>query len=356
MLTFIFVQTLNLDVENGVRVNLDTGTRFHKRRQTHFVIPLDGAVLLAEFRVVRVFFQIDQLVQIVGPLFLQRFVQQTGQQRVALFDPATRRDAVGHVMEFGRPQLVIFREQIFHHQIRVQRRHTVHRKAAHHAHICHAHLFVMHHGQLRPDRFVARPGFIHQRFKLVIDLVDDLHMARQQRFHQLLVPALQRFWHQGVVGVSKGAAGDRPGVIPAQLVLVDQHTQQFRDRNGWVRIVKLNHFKVRQLCQLAARQVVTTQNIRHGAGALEVLLHQTQFLARQMVVVRVEHFGQLLGVDALLFGTQEIAVVKFGQVKRMRMLRLPQTQRLRHAVTVTEHRQVPGFADKRKCRFPETLF
>lgn len=69
MLTFIFVQTLNLDVENGVRVNLDTGTRFHKRRQTHFVIPLDGAVLFAELRVVCVFFQVDQLVQIVGPLF-----------------------------------------------------------------------------------------------------------------------------------------------------------------------------------------------------------------------------------------------------------------------------------------------
>ena len=75
-----------------------------------------------------------------------------------------------------------------------------------------------------------------------------------------------------------------------------------------------------------------------------------------MVVVRVEDFGQLLGVDALLLGAQEIAVVEFGQVKRMRVLRLPQTQRLRHAVTVAEHRQIPGFAGKGERRFPETLF
>ena len=258
-------------------------------------------------------------------------------------------------MEFGRPQLVVFREEIFDHQIRVQRRHAVHRKAADHAHVRHAHLFVVYHGQLRPDGFVTRPGFLHQRFELVVNLIDDLHMARQQRFHQLLIPALQRFRHQGVVGVGEGAAGDGPGVVPAQLMLVDQHAQQFRDGNGRMRVVKLNNFEVRQLSQLAARQVVSTQNVRHGAGALEVLLHQTQLFTRQMIIVRIEDFSQLLGVDPLLLGAQEVTVVEFGQVKRMRVLRLPQTQRLRHAVTVAEYRQVPGFTGNGERRFPESL-
>ena len=355
MLTFVLMQALDLDIENGIRVDLNPGARFHKRRQTNFVLQLDGTVLLAELRVIRVFFQVDQLVQIVGPLFLQGLIQQIGQQRVALLDPATRRDAVGHVVEFGRPQLVIFREQIFNHQIRVQGRYAVHRKAAHHAHVRHANLLIVNHCQLRPDRFIAWPGFIHQGFKPIVNLVNDLHMARQQRFHQLLIPALQRFRHQGVVGVGEGAAGNRPGVIPAQLMLVDQHAQQFRNGDGRVRVVELNHFEVRQLCQLAARQMMTAQNVRHGAGALEILLHQTQFFTRQMVVVRVEDFGQLLGVDTLLLGTQEIAVVEFGQVERMSVLRLPQAQRLRHAVTVAKHRQIPGFTGDGESRFPEAL-
>ena len=166
-------------------------------------------------------------------------------------------------MEFVRPQLVIFREQIFHHQVRVQRRYAVDGKTAHHAHIGHPHLLVMHHRQFRPDLLIARPGFVHQQFKAVVNLFNDLHMARQQRFHQLLIPALQRFRHQGMVGVSKGFAGDRPGVIPAQLVLVDQHAQQLRDGDGRVRIVQLDHFVIRQLGQLAACQMMTTQDIGH---------------------------------------------------------------------------------------------
>ncbi len=355
MLTFVLVQAFDLDIENRIWVDLNSGAHFHELSQTNLVLQLNGAVLLAELRVVGLFFQVDELVQVVGPLFLQGFVQQAGQQRVALLDPATRRDAVGHVVELGRPQLVIFREQIFDHQIRVQRRHAVNGKAAHHAHVRHTHLFVVHHRQLRPDGFVARPGFLHQRFELVVNLIDDLHMARQQRFHQLLIPALQRFRHQGVVGVGEGAAGDGPGVVPAQLMLVDQHAQQFRDGNGRMRIVKLNNFEVRQLSQLAARQVVSTQNVRHGAGALEVLLHQTQLFTRQMIIVRIEDFSQLLGVDPLLLGAQEVTVVEFGQVKRMRVLRLPQTQRLRHAVTVAEYRQVPGFTGNGERRFPESL-
>ncbi len=238
----------------------------------------------------------------------------------------------------------------------MQRSHAVYRKTAHHAEVSHAHLFVEHHCQLRPYRFIARPGFLDPLFEAVVDLGDDLHMARQQGFNQLLVPALQRLWHQGVVGVGEGLAGDRPGVVPAQLMLVDQHTQQFRNGDGWVGVVQLDHFVIRQLRQFAARLVVATENVGHGAGALEVLLHQAQLFARQMVVVRVENLGQLVGVDPLLLGTQEIAVVEFGQVERMGMGRLPQTQRLRHAVTVAQHRQIPGLAGDGEARLPLARF
>ncbi len=98
-------------------------------------------------------------------------------------------------------------------------------------------------------------------------------MTRQQGFYQLLVPALQRFRHQRVVGIGESFAGDGPGVIPAQLVLIDQHAQQFRNGDGRVGIVELDYFVIRQLCQLTTRKMVATQNIGNRTGALEVLLH-----------------------------------------------------------------------------------
>lgn len=83
---------------------------------------------------------------------------------------------------------------------------------------------------------------------------------------------------------------------------------------------------------------MTTQNVRHGAGTLEILLHQTQLLARTVVVIWVEHLGQFFCIDTLLLGTQEITVVEFGQIERVRMGRLPQSQRLCYAVTITQYR------------------
>ncbi|MNI75936.1 hypothetical protein D3C73_1321270 [compost metagenome] len=40
----------------------------------------------------------------------------------------------------------------------------------------------------------------------------------------------------------------------------------------------------------------------------------------------------------------------------MRVAGLPQTQRLRHAVTITEHRQIPGLAGDDKPGRPVTFF
>ena len=338
MLAFVLVQTLNLDIENRLRVDVDTGTPLHELSETHFIRLLNVTINLTEFGIVGVLLQLDQLVEIVGPLFLQRLIEQGSERRITLFNPATRRNAVGHVMEFVRPQLVIFREQILHHQIGVQRRDAVHRKAAHHAHVGHANLFIMDHRQLRPHLLIARPGFLHQQFKSVVNLFDYLHVARQQRLHQLLIPALQRFRHQSMVGVSEGFAGDGPRIVPAHLVLIKQHAQQFRDGDGRVGVVQLDHFIIRQLMQLAASQMVATQNVRHRAGALEVLLHQAQFFPRQMVVIRIQHLGQFFGVDTLLLRAQEIAVVEFGQVERMGMFRLPQAQRLRDVIAIAKHR------------------
>ncbi len=159
-----------------------------------------------------------------------------------------------------------------------------------------------------------------------------------------------------MVGVSEGLAGNRPRIVPAHLVLINQHAQQFRDRDSRVSIVKLNDFVISQFVQLTPCQMMAAQNVGYGAGALEVLLHQAQLFTRGVVIVRVQHFRQFFSVDALLFCAQEIAVIKFGQVKRVRMAGLPQTQRLRYAVTVTENRQIPGLAGDSKPWLPVPFF
>ena len=159
-----------------------------------------------------------------------------------------------------------------------------------------------------------------------------------------------------MVGVSESFTGDGPGIIPAHLVLIDQHAQQFWNRDSWVGIVQLNNFVIRQFVQFTPRQMMATQNIRYRTGTLEVLLHQAQLFTGSMVVVWIENFGQFFRVDALLFGTQEITIVKFSQIKRMRMRRLPQTQWLRHAITIADNGEIPRLTSNGKFRLPASVF
>ncbi|MFP1462107.1 hypothetical protein ACLB1E_08615 [Escherichia coli] len=72
-------------------------------------------------------------------------------------------------------------------------------------------------------------------------------------------------------------------------------------------------------------------------------------------MIWIENFGQFFRIDALLFGTQEITVVKFSQIKRMRVRRLPQTQRLRHAITIADNREIPRLTGNGKLRLPASV-
>lgn len=47
---------------------------------------------------------------------------------------------------------------------------------------------------------------------LLIDLINDLQVSRQQLLHQFHRPALQGLWEHCVVGIGEGFLGDLPGL------------------------------------------------------------------------------------------------------------------------------------------------
>ncbi len=55
VLAFVLMQTFDLNIENRLSIDLDTGTNFHKLRQTDFIRLLDLAILLTEFRIISKF-------------------------------------------------------------------------------------------------------------------------------------------------------------------------------------------------------------------------------------------------------------------------------------------------------------
>ena len=241
-----------------------------------------------------------QLVEVGDPALADCAGNQPRQARIAEHHPASRRHAIGLVLEFLGPQLVEIAQHVGLQQLRVQRRHAIDGMAAHagqvrHAHIALAALVDQRHA--RQALLIAQEADAHGVEEARIDLVDDLQVSRQHAAEQVQRPALQRLGQQRVVGVGEGARGDRPGLVPGHHVLIDQQAHQLRDRDRRMRVVELDG---ELLVEVLHRQVLRAQDAEHvlqRTGDEEVLLLQPQLLALQLVVVRIQHLAEVLRRD-----------------------------------------------------------
>ena len=76
----------------------------------------------------------------------------------------------------------------------------------------------------------ADPDGIEQA---AVDLVDDLQVARQQHLEPRDRPFLQGFGQQGVVRVGQSPLREVPGLVPAEVRLVQQNAHQLGHGHAW---------------------------------------------------------------------------------------------------------------------------
>ena len=147
-----------------------------------------------------------------------------------------------------------------------------------------------------------------------VDLLDQLKVSWQQAPEQAHRPALERLGQQGVVGVGDGGSGDLPGLVPVQLLEVDQHAHQLGDGDGGVGVVELHRHLVGERVEGVVLLLVGAEDVGDGAGHEEVLLLEAQLLALGGVVLGVQHLGDAFGDGAALDGAAVVAVVEHGEV------------------------------------------
>ena len=104
-----------------------------------------------------------------------------------------------------------------------------------------------------------RRGSAHRRAARCPTLiaVDDFQVARQQPFEQLDRPGLQRFRQQRVVGVGQRRHRDLPGLVPAEIVQIDQDPHQLGDGEARMGVVE----------PAVVSGSAASSSRRHGAGA-----------------------------------------------------------------------------------------
>ena len=209
-LALVLVDALDLDVEDGVGVEPEPHAVAHEMREAVLVQPLHAGEGVLEGGVGGVLLQLAQRVDVVEELRADGVGDEPGQAGVALLQPAARGDAVGLVVDPVREHPVQILEQRLLQELGVHRRHAVDRVRADEGEVAHAHPPL---AGLVDQADVADLGVGHlvldpRRLQQAgVDLVDDLHVPRQQPLEERHRPALQRLGQKRVVGVGDRGRG-----------------------------------------------------------------------------------------------------------------------------------------------------
>ena len=180
----------------------------------------------------------------------------------------------------------------------------------------------------------------------MVDLVDDLELARQQLLKVVQRPLLKRLGKQRVVGVGQGASRQIPGLIPPQLRVVEQDAHQFGDREGGMRIVELDRRLVRQGAPVSIVAPETPHEIGERAGNKEILLHEAQALPHFGGVIRIEHAGHGVRSDAPDERADKVARAELLKVETIVRRGAPQTQAVDGLTAEADHGPVVRNADQ----------
>jgi hypothetical protein len=119
------VDSLDLHVEQRIRIEIDAEPRADEARQRHLVRAADCGEALAERGVTGERREIRQRFRVVQHARPDRFDDERGQFGVRLEQPAAERDAVGLVDDPLRMQRVQIAEYRLPHELGVQRRDAV---------------------------------------------------------------------------------------------------------------------------------------------------------------------------------------------------------------------------------------
>ncbi len=327
-LALVLVQALDLNIHDAVGIEDEAVVvALDKAGEALLVLLLDGVYLLAHGGVVRVGGELRQLLGLREVVLADELAEQAVQTGVDLREPAAVVDAVGDVGEAVGAQGVDVVEEVVLEDLPVEAGDAVDHIAGGEAEICHVYLTVAD-DEVAADALIPVEVVNEIVAPAAVDLAHDLPQAGQQLLHQILRPLLERFAHDGVVGVGDALLDDVPGLVPAKAMLVHENAHELGDDHGRVRVVDLDDVVVAEGADVAPHLDVLAHDILRGGGDEEILLLEAQGLALDVVVSGVENLGDDLGHGALLHALDICALGEEVHIERVGTLGVPEAERV----------------------------
>ena len=310
------MEALYLNIEDGVGIDDQTGLGLNVGSQVLLVGALGGTHGFQELGVVLKLLELLQLKGVLQPAVANGLGHEFGIGGVGLGKEATVRDAVGLVVELlGRQGVEVLEHDVLD-DVGVDLGHAVDAVAADHGQVGHANLAVPQDSGLAQALLPALLRGVEGLVPTAADLVDDLVHAGEELGERADGPLLQSLGQDSVVGVAHDLRHDVPGVVPLELLLVDEDTHELGAAHGGVRVVGMDGHKLRQ--QLPVSAVLLLKGVEQAVDAgrdKQVLLLQAQQTAVLAGVVGVEDGADGLGLGALGICQGVVAAVESLQIE-----------------------------------------
>src|SRR4029450_8749326 len=133
------------------------------------------------------------------------------------------------------------------------------------------------------------PGYVFQEAD--VNCIDDLQVPRQDMLKKSDRPLLQRLRQQGVIRVPQRCLREPPGLLPREIIFVNEHPHQFCDGHGRMSVIELNGDLRRESLKSCMGPQIFFDNIPDGAGDEKVLLDEPEFLASSPRVRGIQYLG-----------------------------------------------------------------
>ena len=121
-----------------------------------------------------------------------------------------------------------------------------------------------------------------------------------------------------MVRVGERASGQIPGLVPAEVGLVEEEPHELGHGQSRMRVVHLDRHLLREDAPVAVGAAEAAHEIGERAGHEKVLLQEAQALPLDRGIVRVKHTRQRLRGEGLRERPHEVAAAELLEVEIIR--------------------------------------
>mmetsp|Transcript_8293 Transcript_8293/g.24906 ORF Transcript_8293/g.24906 Transcript_8293/m.24906 type:complete len:264 (+) Transcript_8293:581-1372(+) len=259
------MNSLDLDIKHRVAINIDAKLLLDSLGKPLLICKLRLTELALHVGVLDKLLKTPAQVIIGDPLIrFQPARDDLGQSGIGVLHPPSRSDAVRHIEEFVRVLLVEIWEQPGLDEAGVNRSYTIDLVRSNNSENCHTnHLGVALLDDAHARQLVAVAWeLLRDRLQMAtVDLVDDLHVPRQETLHQRDGPLLQSLRQDRVVGVGEDLGGCRPRCAPAHSFRVHEQAHELGNADSGMCIVQLDGNLRVQLCERPVLLLEATDDV-----------------------------------------------------------------------------------------------